>query len=313
MFKKWINYGLIIVSAIFVGLAFYSPSQAANCGGSVPCACGDSVVANRTLVAGVDPIVGAACTGNGLVMNTAGVVLDLNGNGLHGSGKGAGVLINGVNGVTIESGLIFNFEMGISTGSSTTTGSTINEVKPDGNVIDGIFLQGDGNEVIAILAKRNGNNGVTVIGDGNTLQGHNDEYNGFDGIRVEGNDNELIGNLASENAKKGSGNGITLIGHSNLLQRNRMTKLNINGIVITGNENELIENQVTKQSDDGIVVDGNNNVLTNNRVIENAGVGIVVQGTGDAAASKGNTVRKNRGKPQCSIYGVTTPPTCIQK
>jgi hypothetical protein len=313
MFQKITNQLLIITGAVFVSLAFYSPSQAADCGGSVPCACGDNVVANRTLVAGVDPIVGDVCAGNGLVMNTPGVVLDLNGNALRGSGNGAGVLIDGVNDVTIESGLIFKFDFGISTGSNTTTGSTISGTKPDGNLTDGIFLRGDGNELIAILSKRNGNNGVTVIGDGNTLSGHNDEYNGFDGIHVEGDGNELVSNLASENRKKGPGAGIMLIGNNNRLELNRITKMNTWGIKIQGGQNQLIRNQVVKQDTDGITVDGADNVLTDNKSNENRGVGVIVVGAGNPGDSTGNVVKGNRKAPQCSIYGVTTSPTCIQR
>jgi parallel beta-helix repeat protein len=312
MFSGAVKY-FFIVGAVVGSLTFNSRADAGNCGGNIPCSCGDNVVADRGLLSGVDPVVGGVCPGDGLIMNVAGVILDLNGNALHGSGNGAGVLISGVNGVTIESGQIFNFGVGISTGSNTTIGSTINAVKPDGNVFDGIFLQGDENELIAILAKRNGNNGVTVIGNDNLLQGHNDEYSGFHGIFVQGNGNRLIANLASENAKDGPGNGILVEGDGNTLERNRMTKQNTDGIVVVGDNNTLRDNQVAKQFDDGIVVDGNSNVLTNNRATDNKGVGIVAVGSGVAADSQGNTVRNNRGKPQCNIYGATGAPTCIQK
>jgi parallel beta-helix repeat protein len=60
-------------------------------------------------------------------------------------------------------------------------------------------------------------------------------------------------------------------------------------------------------------VTGANNVLTNNRATDNQGFGFLVTGSGNGAQSTGNTVRNNRGRPQCSIYGVTTPPTCITR
>jgi parallel beta-helix repeat protein len=311
MFQKWTHYALIVASAIFVDLGFYSVSEAGNCGGSVPCSCGDTVVASRTLASG-DPVVTTSCSGNGLIMNTAGVVLNLNGNKIRGQGSGVGVLINdGVDNVTVENGGVDNFETGIGT-AGVTTGTTIDRIRPNANKGDGIFIQGDNNELTGILAKRNGGNGVTVIGNDNFLSGHNDEYNGFDGIHVEGVDNTLTNNLASENAKKGTGNGMTVIGDSNHLQGNRITKLNIDGIVVLGNENTLVGNKATKQRGDGIIVEGNNNELTNNNATANRGVGIFVDGIGNAELSSGNTVSANGGDPQCSIDGETGPPQCKQ-
>lgn len=312
MFQKQTNWFFIIVIAIFISPIFNSPARAANCGGSVPCACGDNVVANRKLVSGQDPIIANACSGNGLIMSVSGVVLDLNGNKIQGSLTGVGVLIDGVNDVTIENGKIDRFGVGIST-AGPTNGSVIENVKPLNSAGDGIFLEGDNNELTAILAKTNGNNGVTVAGHNNLLSGHNDEYNGFHGILVEGDGNLLVANLASENRKKGPGNGITVIGNNNTLDLNKMTKMNTNGIAVTGNNNLLSGNKATKQDDKGITVNGNDNVLTDNNAVNNKGVGIVVVGAGDPNDSSGNVVQNNRGKPQCSIYGVTAPPICIQK
>jgi hypothetical protein len=314
MFRKRTSCRLMIAGAMFISLTFTAPVVwSAPCGDGIkPCACGDTVENHRALVSGVDPIVGTTCGGDGLIMNAAGVTLDLNGNKLRGSGSGVGVLIE-VDNVTIIDGQIFSFGTGIST-ATTTMGSTIDHIRPDSNTGDGIFVRGDNNELTAIPAKSNGNHGVVVIGNGNRLERHNDEYNGFDGIHVEGDDNRLIANLASENAaaKTGSGNGITVIGNSNTLDRNKITKLNIDGIAVLGDNNTLIQNRATKQKGDGITVDGDGNVLTDNTTTANRGVGIIVVGAGNPAASAGNSVSVNRGRPQCSIYGVTTPPTCIE-
>ena len=66
---------------------------------------------------------------------------------------------------------------------------------------------------------------------------------------------------------------------------------------------------------DGITMDGADIVLTENKATGNKKFGIIVVGDdiSAAAASTGNVVSGNRNQPQCSIYGVTTPPTCIQK
>jgi len=309
--QKWTNCFLMIVSAIFMSLAFYSPAGAANCG-NIPCHCGDTLTANRTLVSGVDPIIGAACQDNGLVMNTPDVVLNLGGNKIVGSGDFVGILIS-ADGVTVKNGGVDNFETGI---GGATNDSTIDGIRPNVNTGDGISLQGNGNDLLNILAKRSGNNGVTVIGNNNWLEGHNDEYNGFDGIHVVGDGNVLFDNTASENRKKGPGAGVIVIGNNNRLEENRITKMNTWGIVIDGDQNQLIKNQVVKQDQDGITVNGADNVLTDNKATGNKKFGIIVVGDdiSAAAASTGNIVSQNRGgNPQCSIYGVTTAPTCIQK
>jgi hypothetical protein len=310
MIDKGIGYFVVLAGALLLGLAFTSRAQAKPCGGGIPCACGDNVTASRTLTS-ADPIVGAKCSTHGLTITNDGVVLNLGGNKIAGSGVDVGVLIEADN-VTVENGGVDRFETGV--GSNATTGSTINKIRLDSNTGNGILVHGNENEFLAILAKRNGDNGVYVVGDNNRLEGHNDEYNGFDGIRVEGDNNDIIANLASENAKAGArdqGNGITVTGNGNTLEGNRMTKLNIEGIVVSGNDNILIQNQVTKQRSDGFIVTGTNNILTNNRATDNQGVGFLVTGSGNAAESTGNVVRNNRGRPQCSIYGETDPPTCI--
>jgi parallel beta-helix repeat protein len=309
MLYKEISFVILLGGALLLGLTFASPAEAKPCGGGTTCACGDDVTASRTLTS-ADPIVANKCSGRGLTIINDGVVLNLGGNKLAGSGVEVGVLIQ-ANNVTVENGGVDRFQTGV--GSNATTGSTVDRIRLDSNTGDGILVQGNDNDFLAILAKRNGNNGVRVVGNDNRLEGHNDEYNGFDGIRVEGDNNELIANFASENAKKGSGNGITVIGDGNHLERNRMTKLNIDGIVVTGSENTLVGNQVTKQRSDGYIVNGTDNVLTNNRATDNQGVGFLVTGSGNPAASTGNTVRNNRGRPQCSIYGETDPPTCITR
>lgn len=309
MVDKGVKYFVLAAGGLLLGLALASVGDAADCGGTRPCSCGNNVAENRTL-SSADPIVGSKCPNRGLTIAVPGVVLNLGGNKIAGSGVDVGVLIEADN-VTVENGGVDRFETGV--GSNGTTGSTINKVRLDSNTGNGILVHGNDNDFLAILAKRNGDNGVYVIGDDNHLEGHNDEYNGIDGIRVEGDGNTLKSNLASENAKKGSGNGITVTGNGNHLEGNRMTKLNIDGIVVSGNENTLVQNQVTKQRSDGFIVRGANNDLINNRATDNRGVGFDVTGGGNAAGSTGNVVRNNRSDPQCSIDGVTTPPTCITR
>ena len=313
MFKEVIGGSVSIGSAMALSLAFSLPVQAGDCGGNnpgIPCSCGDNVVASRTLSPSKknpDPVVKTLCVGHGLIINTPGVVLGLGGGKIQGSSKAntVGVLIAADN-VTVRGGAIFYFGTGV---GGTTSGSTIGGMSLKYNEGEGIFLEGDDNTVNASPARHNVGNGFTVIGDNNTLSGSNNEYNGGDGIYVQGSGNELIALKASENRR--GGNGIVVIGDNNIIRQSAITKLNTNGIVVEGDNNTLIQNSVTKQKGRGITVDGDNNVLTDNTATLNHGPGIKVVGFGTGAASAGNHVSGNQ-TPQCEIYGVTTPPTCIQ-
>jgi parallel beta-helix repeat protein len=322
MLQNRTNWFVILGISLFMIVIFNSPAAAQTCGGSQPCECGDRVTSNRNLAAGVDPVLSTVCPDNGLIMDTPNVTLDIGRrNKIVGSGDSIGILIT-ADGVTIKNGGVDNFATGI---SGTTNDSRIETIRPhlngvgvalgdeDDGIGDGIFLVGDGNDLIGILAKNNANNGVTVLGNDNLLQGHNDEYNGFHGILVRGNLNHLVANLASENRKSGPGNGITVRGSNNNIERSRVTKMNTNGIVVDGDNNTLSQNQVVKQDQKGIVVDGANNVLTENKATGSKGVGIIVTGTGNPLASVGNLASQNRTNPQCSIYGKTDPNTCIVK
>ena len=68
--------GLIVASATVP--VMISAARAADCGGGIPCACGDHVAANHTLVSGVDPVTVTRCPGDGLTVGS-GVTLDLGG------------------------------------------------------------------------------------------------------------------------------------------------------------------------------------------------------------------------------------------
>jgi hypothetical protein len=61
-----------------------------TCGGDVPCGCGSTVIADRTLVSGTDAVTTTVCTGDGLFVDP-GVTLDLGGSTLRGQH-----LVNGV-------------------------------------------------------------------------------------------------------------------------------------------------------------------------------------------------------------------------
>lgn len=72
---KWRTYLAVVVAAIVVGLMVPGRANAANCGAGVAiCVCGDTVVANTTLVADL-----TCAAGSGLIIGANNRVVDLNG------------------------------------------------------------------------------------------------------------------------------------------------------------------------------------------------------------------------------------------
>ena len=92
-------------------LALPGPILAKNCGGPVPCECGDFLVASRTLVAGVDFITVTPCPDIGLSIWVSDLTLDLNGNTIRAAaGAGSyGIALNTSSGITVTGGTIVGF------------------------------------------------------------------------------------------------------------------------------------------------------------------------------------------------------------
>jgi hypothetical protein len=310
--RKWRSHLLFAMTAVSIGLAFPSTATAQTCGGSVKCGCGYTLIADRALTD--DPILGAVCLNEGLIIGASGVTLDLKRKVLTGSGNGVGVLVpDGIHDVTIDGqahtlGRIQKFGTGIKIAEGASH-VTINGVQAYYNTDDGILVEADNNTIINSPGRFNGNNGHTVIdGNYNVITGANNEYNGDNGYYVQGHFNELISNKGSENDKnrQGHGVGIEVIGDNNILRLNWLSKLNTHGIVVIGHNNFLEGNLTTKHKFHGITVTGDNAVLINNKATESKNIGILVEGNGDPFASSGN--RSNRGV--CMIYGVTGQGVC---
>ena len=75
----------VFLLAIFVlvSMMFSSVAFGANCGGSTPCNCGDTINESRVLNASDDLI---NCTGYGLTINTNNITIDCDGYNISGPG-----------------------------------------------------------------------------------------------------------------------------------------------------------------------------------------------------------------------------------
>ncbi len=259
----------------FVGFAIFwaltGAAWSADCGGAgtakVPCLCGDTLVASTTLDPVVDAVVSTndndICPGDGLIINTANVNLNLGGQIIRGSGLvgvGVGIKIDGidVDKVQVRNGGIKAFETGIATtpGSSTNR-STIRKVAVSDNLLLGISLVGDTNTLDTVDSLTNGDTGVMVQGNGTTLLIVRSSQNGNHGIEVIGDGTVLRSGQVNRNV----GNGMQLTGNGSLLDHNLATR-NFDGIVVVGDGDgnsatlELWKNKAAENDGHGIIVTG---------------------------------------------------------
>lgn len=332
----------------FVGFSIFwaltGAVWAADCGiiggTKVPCSCGDTVVTSTTLNANpangpVDTVVSTTdddvCLGDGVIINTANVNLNLGGQIIRGSGLGVGVGIKilGVNvdRVQVRNGGIKAFETGIATppGSSSNR-STIRKVAVSDNLLlgitlvgntntldtvdsltngdTGVMVQGNGTTLLIVRSSQNGNHGIEVIGDGTVLRSGQVNRNVGNGMQLTGNGSLLDHNLATRNfdgiviVGDGDGNSATLE-----LSKNKAAENDGHGISVTGNNHVIQENQATLNGEDGIAVAGTGNRLTTNKAIDNGDDGLIVTGVGNINGG-GNAGKKNDGAVQCQIDGL---------
>ncbi|PJB19536.1 hypothetical protein CO115_02730, partial [Candidatus Falkowbacteria bacterium CG_4_9_14_3_um_filter_36_9] len=124
---------LIITSCFVVAIfGFASHAQAANCGGGVACACGDTVTASTTLSSDL------TCTGHGLVVGANNITIDGAGYTITGDGGAADHGINNVSGydnINVENLSVTGFNKGIY--FNNVTNSTIQNVTANSNLDSG--------------------------------------------------------------------------------------------------------------------------------------------------------------------------------
>ncbi|MBP6855889.1 MAG: right-handed parallel beta-helix repeat-containing protein [Candidatus Pacebacteria bacterium] len=152
------NFILVGIGAITSLFIFSSSTYAANCGGAVVCACGDTVTSSTTLTTNL------TCTGHGLTVGAHNITIDGNSHTITGDGGSSDYGINnseGYNNVIIKNFLkVYNFGTGIYFSGSST--STIQN-----NIISsstlGVFLQSGINLSIEDNNISNGGYGVSLL------------------------------------------------------------------------------------------------------------------------------------------------------
>jgi hypothetical protein len=253
--------GLALLLPAMNALLASSGTTGGTCGGSTACACGDTVMASRTLDS--DPVVRSVCPADGLIVGQSNVVLTIKGgNTIRGSGAGTGILLGaGVSGVTVRSGGIAGFATGVR-----ATGN-------DGGTFSGLVLRG------------NAEGGLDVTGSGNTIDRVIAETNGV-GIAVDGD-----GNVVSSSRALGNDTGVAVTGNANTVSRNVVERSADRGMVVDGAGARVERNQISSSGDDGLVLTGTGHLVSRNVVKFSGGDGLVVEGGAGMTVSRNQTDR----------------------
>jgi len=138
----------VAIFFVFAGVQTW----AVACTPGLDCGCGDEVTVSGALTI-ADPIAGAVCPGNGLVIKTDGIELDLRQiRKILGSGIGTGVRIEANNVRIIGYGVVKGFRTGIGTAAG-TTGSFLHELISDLNANMGVELLGNNHTIFKMYVR----------------------------------------------------------------------------------------------------------------------------------------------------------------
>jgi hypothetical protein len=174
--------GVLAISALFLLVVLALPAAAGAGPGSV--ACGDEIVADTTLQ---NDLVG--CPTTGLILNAAGITLDLNGHTITGA-AGASTGLNlawpdpGGPPITVKGGRVSGFAQGVSAQDGPSFGLQSMEVVENGV---GLWVVGFGGTPMTIassLIERNAGEGILVAFYFPTVTDSRIRRNGAEGIHA---------------------------------------------------------------------------------------------------------------------------------
>lgn len=271
----------LLVTAVSLLLA---PAVFPGSAAAVALGCGAVVIQSASLDADIGP-----CSGNGLILGTDNITLDLNGHRVFGTPGSAavGIFLNGRSGVAVKNGIVSGFEAGVAiqggAGNSVTSMVVRDNVSRFAltNFASGIaVMNSSDNRIASSRIERNGPvAGIEIIGaSSRTTVDHN---------LIANNDLMQLG-LGSDN-----GIGLRAVGSSSpaftLIQYNQIVANGLNGIFAGTNvsDSTIINNDVSgngfkfnndfeQEPGDGIRLyqRSRRNLVQGNRVIGNAYNGI---------------------------------------
>lgn len=217
-------------------------ASGANCGGSVPCSCGDTVQQSTTLTTDL-----GICPGLGLKVES-GVILDCAGHTITGSdqaGAWYGIFLDDANGAEVKNCRVTKFRRGLRISGGQANRLLNNESFTNRYGID--------------LA------GATV---NNLIQGNTVSNNRDEGIHVGSgaNNNELRGNTFRKNKRE---NIYLLHADGNTIVENTSTEANNTAIFMKHSSNNYVANNTTETTPIQLRGDSTGNTLNNNHLTGN--------------------------------------------
>ncbi|MEO3974717.1 NosD domain-containing protein [Streptomyces sp. CAU 1734] len=278
-----------------------------------PLSCGQTVTTSVVLVADL-----LNCPGDGLIIGSGGITVDLNGHTVDGVGLGTGIRNNGFDNTIITNSSTaparveqFDYGTRLDPGSS---GNLVEKIIIRNNEFSGVTLHGAGanNRVRGNLIERQSHTGVTLTGgsNSNVIIDNTISFNQGGGVFVQSSaDNRFESNRITDsgqagvvleasmvntlltNTISGSGDGgvvIRLGADHNLLQSNTATRNSDAGVIISGSTgNRLLSNDLRNSGDSGVFLQAaHSSRILGNNVSENTG-GIQLSG------SDNNLIRSN--------------------
>ena len=312
---------LTFATLLGIPLLSIGPAGAADCGGANLCFCGDTVIADRTLQCGIDPVTVGLCPETGL--NVApGVALNLGGCTIRGSETSQ----NGVHllaadgapgvGASVTNARIPGFDNGLHGVSLQAIDVSLLQVL--GSRSHGITL-GDhfglelrNSTIERNVAVGNGGAGVVVIGGRNVVQLNRAESNGGLGFSVEiTGERGVQGNFISRNiARRNAAGGFFIedVGRrfDDVQPTATLNRAEFNGgdgFVFQG-EGFFVSRNVSDRNQgeaDGFDLQASTSLVTDNRLTNNPGFGIRILGAGNTY--EGNVCRNN-GLGSSSVPGL---------
>jgi len=311
----------ILLAAVTATVLFSATrAEAKPCGDDVsgqdvPCACGDTVVSDLTL--GDDPVTQSVCPGDGLVVRAVksphGILIDLRGKTLQGSGRGAGlwVLNGGPGGARIVS----------SAGAATITGFRdglvargrnsvvlVEDLTVRGSRRDGLRVEGNGTVVRSVETQGARRDGFVIGGRGIQLSGTQALSSGRFGYNIAGSDMTIGVTGAGVIARSSGQVGLSVRGMGHRIVDCRASDGTGDGVRLNGMAAELIGCTASNNAGDGIVGTGEHVNLTRNHANGNGNNGILIFGQhlddagGNGGAGNGRGRHEQRAR-QCEIGG----------
>ena len=208
-------------------LALFGAAPEAHALTTVINQCNMTVVTNAVLIQDL------ICPDDGIVVGADGITIDLKGFTLRGD-RGAldsGISnLTGFDKVTIKNGVVRNFGVGVHMNNRADL-TTISNVVASGNVVDGVFVTGDGASIKSTFGIGSGITGIYVVGDDASIASAVAADNPTDGIYVDGDSATVKSSTASGNFN----NGISIIGGSASVKGSTLTGNAVDGLRILGN------------------------------------------------------------------------------